>query len=499
MNSRYRLSTLSLSHRTTVIAGAAIVLLVALTAWLYPRTSEASTSAETAALRNTIAQILDNPERPGAHWGVYIQNLRTGEVVFSRNADQSMLPASNQKVVTVAVALNALGADHRFATRLYHEGSAADSTLRGDLIVRGSGDPTFGSMLSGRDPLARWARELHGMGVRRIEGRLIGDAGAMVPQPYAAGWDIDYIATADWAQASGGLSYADNLVTIQMAGTRAGDAASVTAQPEGYVEFRGNLNTRGGRGFGPLSVERVVGTNVISLSGAVSAGYRGAVRLPIHDPTMFTMHAFAERLRRAGIEVAAEIIDAAELEARPAYQSDPVFVHHSPPLIDILAIINQRSNNFYAEQVFRAISANGSPRGAAQRTMSYLQGAGVPTAGLSVRDGSGLSRKNLITPETMGRLLAYLYTSEYRDAYLSTLPRGGQPNTTMRFRLGGAPVWAKTGTIEHVRGLSGYVLGPDRTPYAFALIANNFTTSPAMISVVQNDIIMALAGQAGRR
>lgn len=472
---------------------ATVVLLVAAAVWLQPRTSEASTSAAEAALQNRIGAMLDNEQAPNAIWGVYVKNLRTGAVVYSRNADRSMVPASNQKLITSAVALEQFGPDHRFATGLYFDGRAEGGLMRGDLAIRGSGDPSFGSSLWPGNPLADWARGLSAMGVTRIEGRIIGDGTVMAAEQYAAGWDIDYIATAAWAQPIAGLSYADNLVSVQVAGTRAGQEADVTVTPAGYANLRGELSTRSGRGFSPLSIERQLGTNDIVLNGSVTAAYRGTVRLPIDNPVRFTAHAFAEHLRRAGIEVAAEVVDAVELDERPSYGSDPVFVYHSPPLLDILAIINQRSNNFFAEQIFRSTAANGSSRGAAQRAMSFLQGANAPTSGVSIRDGSGLSRKNLITPLAMAGLLEHMYQSEHRDAFLSTLARGGQANSTMRFRLAGVPVWAKTGTIEHVRAISGYVSGPDETPYVFVLMANNFTASPAMLGTVQNEIITALA------
>jgi len=481
------------ARRLPLLLAVLAAVVLAAVVWLAPRASEASTAAEAAAIQNAIASVLDAPATPNAVWGVYVKNLRTGQVVASRNADRSLLPASTLKLVTTATALDVLGPHHRFATRLYFDGATADSTLRGDLVLRGSGDPTFGSVLADGDPLAEWARELHRMGVRRIEGRIIGDATAMDAEPYAAGWDIDYIARAHWAAPAGGLTYADNLMTVEVAGARAGDPATVTVTPDGYVDLQGELRTRGGRGgFSPLRIERPLGTNAVTLSGSVSAGYRGAIRLPVHDPARFTVATFAHRLRRAGIEVAVEIVDARDLAQAPTYRTDPLFIHHSPPLVDLLTVINHRSNNLYAEQVFRALSASASARGSAQRVVGYLGRAGVPARGLSMRDGSGLSRKNLITPQTMGELLAYLYTSDKRDAYLATIPRGGQANTTMRFRLGGAPVWAKTGALEHVRALAGYAMAPDGSPYVFVLLANGFTDNPAGISTAQNEVVQAI-------
>ena len=458
---------------------------------------EASTSASDAAIRNAIGTILADDRLPQTYWGVYVQNLRSGEVIYSQNADKNFMPASNLKLLTTATALDALGPTHRYVTRLYFDGTARDSTLRGDLIVRGSGDPSFGSQLSGTDPLLSWARELKALGVARIEGRIIGDDDAMDDLPYADGWDINYIATEDWAQSAGGLTYADNLVTLNVAGTRAGQAATVTPEPGGYVDVRNDLTTRGRRGYNPIRIRRTVGTNQIALEGAVSAGYAGAARVPIQDPTAFTLHAFADRLRATGITVQAEIVDADNLDDDVRYDDGPILVHVSAPLADLLTAINQKSNNLYAEQVFRTFAGNGTATGGERRVFAFLEKTGIETTGLAIRDGSGLSRKNLISPETLGELLAWLYRSPLRDPFLATLARGGQEETTLRYRLAGLPVRAKTGALEHVRTLSGYVAGPDDTPYVFVIFANNFTSRSSLVALAENQIAAAIA-QGGR-
>lgn len=454
---------------------------------------EASTSAADTSIRNAIGAILADDALPDTFWGVYVQNLRTGEVVYSQNADKNLMPASNLKLLTTATALDTLGPSYRYVTRLYFDGAARDSTLRGDLVLRGSGDPSFGSQLSGRDPLRAWAEQLRAMGVARVEGRLIGDDDAIDDLPYADGWDINYIATEDWAQGVGGLSYADNLVTLNIAGTQAGEPADVEPEPSGYVNVRNDLATSGRRGYNPIRLRRTVGTNQIELTGSVSAAYRGAARVPIQDPTAFTLHAFADRLRDAGIAVDAEIVDADDLDERPSYDAAPVLAHVSQPLSEILTAVNQKSNNFYAEQVFRTFAAGGTATGGERRVFAFLDKAGVETTGLAIRDGSGLSRKNLVSPETLGEVLAYLYRSPLRDAFLETLPRGGQPETTLRYRLAGLPVRAKTGAIEHVRALSGYVAGPEDTPYVFVAFANNFTSRSSLVALAENEIAMAIA------
>ena len=128
---------------------------------------------------------------------------------------------------------------------------------------------------------------------------------------------------------------------------------------------------------------------------------------------------------------------------------------------------------------------------------AFLEEAGVETDGLAIRDGSGLSRKNLIAPETLGQMLAYVYRSPMRDAFVATLPQGGQDETTLRYRLGGLPVRAKTGALDHVRALSGYAAGPDGVPYVFVAFANNFTSRSSLVAVAQNRVAEAIV-EGGR-
>jgi D-alanyl-D-alanine carboxypeptidase/D-alanyl-D-alanine-endopeptidase (penicillin-binding protein 4) len=186
-------------------------------------------------------------------------------------------------------------------------------------------------------------------------------------------------------------------------------------------------------------------------------------------------------------------VDADDLDETPSTDDAPVLVHVSPPLLDILTAVNQKSNNLYAEQVFRTFSRTGLATGGEERVYEYLESIGVETEGLAIRDGSGLSRKNLIAPQTLGQLLAHVYRSPLRDDFLATLARGGQAETTLRYRLGGLPVRAKTGALEHVRALSGYVAGPNDTPYAFVAFANNFTSRSSLVALAENEIAAAIA------
>lgn len=473
------------------------VLVLAAGALLLSRPRTAFADGETALETRTqaaIEAILNEPDLPSAIWGIYAIDLETGRVVYSHNGDKNLIPASNLKLFTTAAALGTLGPDYRYLTRLYFDGATtSDGTLRGDLILRGSGDPTFGSRnTNGEDPLEVWAQQLRETGVRRIEGRLLGDDDVFEDNPYAEGWDVWHVATEDYAPGSGGLSYSDNLVQLQVSG--GGNRASVTVEPSGYVQIENQVGSRRGGGYSPFRVDRALGTNTITLSGSVSQRYRGTLRIPIENPTRFTLHAFADALRAEGIIVDAAVADVDDLDDAPSYTGkEPLLIHVSPRLAEIARRINRSSDNFYAEQLFRTLSDDGTTRGGSRRVLAFLGAGGVNVDGLSIRDGSGLSRKNLITPQSMAGLLRRMHEHPARRAFYDSLPEGGGSGSTLRNRLRGVPMRGKTGSLEYVRALSGYVTAPNGHPYAFCVIANNYTTSGGTIASAQDRIIRALA------
>src|SRR5688572_1643020 len=163
-----------------------------------------ATGPVAARIGAAVDAILAEPDLPPAHWGIYVRDLTDDRTVYAHDGDRLFLPASNLKLLTTAIALDRLGPAHRLATRLYFGGETLpDGTLRGDLVIRGAGDPTFGSRASGDDPFEAWATALHDAGVRRIEGRLVGDDDVVEETPWAEGWDVAHVATEQYAQAVG--------------------------------------------------------------------------------------------------------------------------------------------------------------------------------------------------------------------------------------------------------------------------------------------------------
>jgi D-alanyl-D-alanine carboxypeptidase/D-alanyl-D-alanine-endopeptidase (penicillin-binding protein 4) len=212
---------------------------------------------------------------------------------------------------------------------------------------------------------------------------------------------------------------------------------------------------------------------------------------------MLTVQSFHRALQDAGIETDVELADVDDLPSKPNTGGiTPLFVTLSPPLADLLAIMNKESNNFYAEQIFRTYGWAGSVRGGANRTETFMRRAGVNTRNILVRDGSGLSRKDLITPRAMVQLLAHMDEHRERAAFLSSLPLGGERGSTLEYRLRSRPVRAKTGSLRFIRSLSGYATRPDGSRVAFALFANNYTGPSYRVTNAFDNIVATLTSSS---
>jgi D-alanyl-D-alanine carboxypeptidase/D-alanyl-D-alanine-endopeptidase (penicillin-binding protein 4) len=453
------------------------------------------------SMSDRLDAIIQQGDAEAAFWGIYVQDLTTGRVIYERNADKTFVPASTQKLITAAVALDALSSSYRYQTTLHFAGTVDGAVMRGDLILEGSGDPTFGSVdVEGEDPLRSWARQLAEMGVQRIEGRIIGDDDVFDDDPYAKGWDIDYVtnqASRKLGISTSGLSYHDNVVELQVRATRVGAAPAVKDTPPGYLDIVNRATTNARRRGRAIRTDRMVGSEAVVVGGSVPRTYRGTVFVPVADPTAFTLHAFRAYLKEAGIEVEAGLVDVDDLPGGVDYsEAKPLLVHLSQPLSRILEVLNKESNNFYAEQIFRTFSWGGAADGGERRVKAFLSQAGVPVDGLSVRDGSGLSRKDMITPEAMGQLLSVMYTHPEHTTFLASLAQGGERESTLRHRLQTVPVQAKTGSLEYVRALCGYTVTSDGRPIAFVLFANNYSVPSYRITRAIDALVTAMTTEA---
>jgi len=502
---------------------------------------------------------LNDPAFDNAIWGVHVVDLNTGAPVFSRNAQTGMMPASNTKLYTTAAGLEILGADFRYETRLWMTGEVQDGTLRGNLVVEGSGDPSIsGRFREDEDRLfvfRQWADSLKAAGITRIAGNIIGDDTIFDDVPLGRSWSWDY--TTYWYAAEmGGLTFNESCVDAVIVGTRVGEPAKITWEPFNttYVDIINETTTTPrGTGF-QHRYERPWGGNTVFVRNDVAAGDTVRYSLSVSNTALFFVHVLKETLAQQGITVDGEVFDRRGLVQAEGYRRSGtrVATYTSPTLAEIVYILNQRSQNLFAEQLLKTVGAvqvnrerealadslrrrgvtqeqffAGSQRarpqaGWAQRTAmarmvpdspplaSASDGhramwpifarAGIDTTRLVLADGSGLSRVNIVSPAMTTSLLHYMWhhpDQGAREAFLASLPRPGEEIGTLRtmFRRGAARnrMMGKTGTIGYARALSGYVTAADGTPLAFSIMVNHHTVSNNDANRVIEAVINALA------
>lgn len=454
-------------------------------------------------LEQRLAAVLDVPELGGASVGVFVRSLApAGRVLFARNADLLLVPASNQKILTAAAALTRLGPDHIFVTRLGGVGARRDGSVwRGDLVLVGAGDPSLSSAR-----LRDMALALKAIGVRRVTGRILADDTRFDDKRLGAGWQWDD-EPFDYQPQVSALNLDENVVSVRIAPGRAlGDPALVTLDPPtGYVRVVGTVRTAAKEAAGGVTFDRARGRNNLLVSGTIAVGAKPATAaLTVEEPSLFAAVRLQELLKNEGIVVAGG--PPVRAIAPPASVT-PLAQSASAPLFVLVRDMMKRSDNLYAETLLKAAGAAGgtgpgtTARGA--RAVSALvakAGAGDPAASLRLADGSGLSRLDLVTPRALAGLLAYLADTQRAGVNVSrafgdALPVGGVDGT-LRNRFKNTPaqnvVRAKTGSLSGVSALSGYVTTKAGEPLVFSILMNNVLAGTSAARRAQDAFVLVL-------
>lgn len=458
-----------------------------------------------AILQSDIKTILDDPRFDDAHWGIFIKSLETDEVWFEQNADKLFMPASNEKIITGAAALETLGPDFSIETTLSYTGNINKGYLDGDLIVTGYGDPTLYSRFydSPTTVFKQWADSLKALGIHTINGNIIGDDNAFDDERLGYGWTHSGLDV--WYSAEiGPLTLNENYIDLRIVPPAAGND-SVQIIPNLLSSYYKIVNvlTVTDSGFNNVSVSRLFGTNTIVVSGTVKAGSSPFERSPsIYNPTAFYVTVLKEELERNGIKVFGKALDCDDInEYSIRYiTKTPLLRHHSPPMKDLLSMMMKRSQNLYAEIFPRLLALQAGKKGSFYEgkkvVETFLAGLGIDPERLRYMDGSGLSRYNYVTPYQLSTILEAMYESDNREYWLDAMPIAGVDGTLrnrMKESAAMENVRAKTGTISNVRGLSGYVTTAEGEQLVFSFLVNGHLRTSKETEEITDRILILLA------
>jgi len=465
-------------------------------------------SAALAMLQRDIDAILGAQPLEHGYWGVLVRSLDSGDTLYALNARKLMMPASNMKIVTLAAAAERLGWDYTYATTALAAGAVAGGTLNGDVLVVGSGDPSLMASDDSAAPVfAAWANRLKALGIRTIEGRIVGVDHALDQQTLGFGWSWDDLPD-DYAAGVGALQLNESAVHVVIApGPAEGDAAAVSAAPAGGLTIA-SVVTTGSSGSSPsISAHRLPGSTRLELRGTIPLGGAPVVEaVAVDNPTLFFVTAVKNALIANGVDVRGPAVDIDALDDPPSVAGAVTLgEHRSAPLSALAVRLMKISQNQYAETLLKTLGGTvGPPTAAGGRSavQAMLEGWGVSAGGLIQRDGSGLSRYDYLSPESIVTVLSHVDASPtLRAPFEAALPIAGRDGTLAN-RLKGTPaegnVRAKTGSMSNVRALSGYLTASDGERLVFSILANNFDTTADVINAATDAILLRLVSFSRR-
>lgn len=453
-----------------------------------PSRHRSSGDNEPAGFEGWAASTASAERNLGENWTVIIQDLATTETIFEYNSTRRLAPASNRKIITFGMALENLGPDYQFQTEfgLSAPCDPGRSHFHGDVILRSNGDPSLTDpfMKSGKNPaeiFRTWVDTLKASGIKTIQGNVVVDASAFgdtqnrYPEET---WGPNH-KNQTYAPIPSALAMCQNLMRITVAPSRAGSPCRVSIFPadEGITVIN---NTRtGGRGRGVNAVFDE-DSKSLQLSGSVSSGGLEVATVPIPHPLHYVGQLLRNTITENGISVTGRL-DIRTSVSQPG--AGPAIVqrmgtHESPPLVQMLFLMMRESNNFLAEQLWRAAAARamgcGDVTRARQAEIDWYKRHGL--TGIEPGwDGSGLSRMDQFCARDMAAIVRALYNTAYQTVFLEVLPTAGESGT-MRHRTTSTMdgrVTAKTGTLSGASSLSGFIKDSHGRPrFVFSAIGN---------------------------
>jgi len=404
-------------------------------------------------------------------------------VLYQRNADRFSVPASNTKLVVTAAATVLLPADYRVTTSLYVNGRVDAGVLQGDLILYGRGDPTWSARCYAVDTLAPGvcdssftaidaiADSVRARGIRRITGKLVGDGSYFEPTMIHYGWNA-WDLTWWYAAPVSGLGFHDNSVDFRIDPGPALDAPPViTWSPDlGLITFENRARTVAAESTTTIGDNffRTAGGWSIRAEGTVALGRKTRVEsVALPDPNLYAARALAASLARRGVAVEGGAVGTTDSLAYRTVRccAAPLVDFRGRPLPDIIFPILNSSQNWFAEMLLKILGRELKGEGSWEAGLGVERGfltdsVKIDSTAFALEDGSGLAAGNLVTPQAFAKLLAYMHRHPNGGPFVASLPHAGQPGSLLK-RFVGTPlegrVIAKTGSIDRVNSLSGYI------------------------------------------
>ncbi len=450
-----------------------------------------STLYAQSMLENTIQQFANDPIIRHGQLGICVADAETGQLIASHNAQMSLMPASNMKIITTGAALSILGKNYRFKTQLQYDGTLKDSVLTGNIYIKGFGDPTLGSpemmdsVWSLTTVLDSFALKIKGLGIKKIIGKIIGDGTAFAPDTAEPTWLYEDIANYYGAGANG-LNLHENLFYLRLFPAMTENAKpsilSITPDVVGLQVTNDAISK-------PKAPEEpylygMPYSNQIFIKGIVPMDYKDlTIKGALPDPPYFAAWQLHRRLKWLNVEMTDSVANQLQQKIDTTIKRTVFYTHYSPILAKIVIPANQESINLYCEAMMKIIAFEKTGLGTTEMgtkiILDFWREKGIDIDGLLMMDGSGLSPRDGITPLQLVTILRTIQKDTLVfPTFFESLPRAGESGT-MRNMLKKTEavgrVRAKSGTLTRVKCYSGYVTTLSGRQLVFSLMTNNFT------------------------
>jgi serine-type D-Ala-D-Ala carboxypeptidase/endopeptidase (penicillin-binding protein 4) len=444
-----------------------------------------------SALENSIQTFANDPIIRHGQLGVCVADAETGQLIASHNAQMTLMPASNMKIITTAAALNLLGKNYRFKTELQYDGTLKDSILTGNIYLKGYGDPTLGSpeimdsVLSFSGILDAFALKIKELGIKKIIGKIVGDGTAFSPDMAEPTWLYEDLANYYGAGANG-LNLHENLFYVRlypaMTENQKPSILSITPDIQNLQLFNDAVSK-----LKTDDEPYLVGmpyVNQVYLKGGVSMGSNDlTIKGALPDPPYFAAWQLHRRLKWMNIEITDSVANQLQIKIDTSVKRTVFYTHYSPTLAKIVVPANQESINLYCEAMMKTIAFEktgfGSTENGIKIILQFWRDQGIDIDGLLMMDGSGLSPRNGITPLQLVTILRTIKKdSLIFPTFFESLPRPGESGTMrnmMKKTEAIGRLRAKSGTLTRVKCYSGYATTLSGKQVVFSAMTNNFT------------------------
>ena len=464
-----------------------------------------SPGAPPPGLAQQLLPLLSPNTLKGASVGISVVRLPDKTPLFKHNSRELFTVASNMKLFTTASALDYLGAQYQFKTRVFYRGEIdPKGRLLGDIIVRGGGDPNISGRFNGGKVTAvleDWAEVVLQAGIKEIGGDIVADASFFDKEWIHPGWPKDQLLSWYCAPTSA-LSLNDNCVDVILQPGKNGRAEMELEPGGGYLKVVNSCKVSDNLKKARVHVNRDPDSGEICVKGEIPQGRKSpkySVSVPVDNPPLFLASVFREVLGKKGIKVSGQprLLGAEESDQT----TWKLLKCTTSTMAQAVTVANTKSHNFYAEQILKTVGAEVRGEGSRPAGLEVIKELmfklGYEPREYQVEDGSGLCRENRFSPEMITDLLVFMYQHKESETFVSSLPVSGIKGSLHK-RLKGPScmgrVKAKTGYISKVCALSGYVETQGGDTLAFSILVNDFKVAPAHVKEFQDSICRVLAG-----